>query len=308
MGAIDLTKFRPNLAAETSDYDWDKLVYPVYVSPKIDGIRCVTHPALGPVSRSLKPIPNRYIRQYLAWPQSKWLDGEIVIGEANAPDVFNKSQSGVMTQDGEPDFTYWVFDNFEAGHRCGFGIRYADAERVILNAPEQTRVKLLPHNMVESYDELLFNEELYISQGYEGLMIRSPGGLYKFGRSTLREQGLLKMKRFLDAEAIIVGWEPLLRNNNEAVIDALGLQKRGYSQDGKVADDSRVGKFIVRGDPMGKWADVTFSVGSGLDDSSRLRYRQEIDSLMGKVISYKYQPHGSKDAPRTPIFKGLRHD
>lgn len=308
MAAIDLTKFRPMLAASTEDYDWSKLVYPVYVSPKLDGIRCVTHPTLGPVSRSLKPIPNDYIRQYLAWPQSRWLDGEIVVGEPNAPDVFNRSQSGVMTGSGEPNFTYYVFDNFEAGHMCGFGIRLADAERVIAAAPEQMRIKLLPHHLVNDYDELTYWEDQFVSQGYEGLMIRSPGGKYKFGRSTQKEQGLLKMKRFTDAEGIITGYEPLMRNHNDPMIDALGLQKRGYSKEGKIADDTRVGNFLAVGAPGQPWDGVPFSIGSGLDDDSRLRYRKEIESLIGKTFSYKFQSHGSVDAPRTPIWKGLRLD
>lgn len=309
--AINLSKFRPNLAAQTDDYDWSKLQYPVYVSPKIDGIRCICHPTLGPVSRSLKPIPNEYIRNILSRAEFKWLDGEIVVGSINAPDVFNRSQSGVMSYGGTPDFTYTVFDNFESGHMCGFGIRLDDARRVldhIHSVYPGLSVQLLEHCMVNNYEELVAAEIEALEQGFEGLMIRSPGGKYKFGRSTQREQGLLKMKRFIDDEAEIVGWEPLMRNQNDPMIDALGLQKRGYSKDGKVADDSRVGKFILRGISGSRWAGVTFSIGSGLDDDSRVRFRKEVDTLMGKIVAYKYQAHGSLDAPRSPIWKGLRYD
>ena len=334
MASIDLTKFRPNLAAQTDDYDWGKLRYPVLVSPKLDGIRCVTHPTLGPVSRSLKPIPNRYIRTVLSKPEFRWLDGELVVGAMNAPDVFSKSQSGVMTHDGIVDFTYVVFDNFEAGHMCGFGIRIQDAERVVSAAqaiyPEHSvNIQILQHHRVENYEELLRHEEAAIEYGYEGLMIRSLDGKYKFGRSTQIEGGLLKMKRFEDDEAKIIGWEPLLRNENEAKIDALGLQKRGYSKEGKIVDDSMVGRFRVRGVSGSRWAGVEFWIGSGLDESSRMAFREQLrqdgiqpwpvpymmaytdfknpNNPMGKIISYKYQAHGSQDAPRTPIWKGIRH-
>lgn len=159
-------------------------------------------------------------------------------------------------------------------------------------------------------------------------MIRSLSGKYKFGRSTLREGGLIKMKRFTDAEAIVIGWEPLLLNQNDPQIDGLGLQRRGYSKDGKVPDDSRVGKLLVRG-TNGQFKGVQFAVGSGFDDPLRILMREQFRKYniesgkithnpdtwghdqnvpLGKIITYKYQEHGSKDAPRIPIFKGFRYD
>jgi DNA ligase-1 len=311
MGSIDLTKFRPMLAASTEDYDWAKLQYPVYVSPKLDGIRCATHPTLGPVSRTLKPIPNGHIRQTLSHPLLKWLDGELTVGPPNAPDVFNRSQSGVMTSAGVPDWTYYVFDNFEAGHMCGFGIRLGDAQRVIDAADVVIGgryVKLLEHTRVDNYEQLVEQEAKAVADGYEGLMIRSAGGKYKFGRSTQREQGLLKMKRFTDDEAIIEGYELLQLNQNDPVIDALGLQKRGYSKEGKVDDPTRIGKLLVRGAAGSRWHGISFSIGSGLDDSTRRDFLARFDEIRGKTVSYKYQAHGSLDAPRMPIFKGIRHD
>lgn len=310
--SMNLTGFRPNLAAESSDWDFNKLQFPVYVSPKIDGIRCMTHPVLGPSSRSLKPIPNRYISDFLAQPALKWLDGEIVVGPSHAPDVFNRSQSGVMSRDGQPSFTYLVFDNFEAGNMCGFGIRYEDARRVVDKAiadlGDTGCIRLLPHTMVYNLEELWDFEAGTVEDGFEGIMIRSPGGKYKCGRSTLREQGLIKVKRFVDDEAQIIGWKPLMRNQNDPVIDALGLQKRGYSKDGKVADLTMAGKFNMLG-LTGKWRGIEFDCGSGLDEAQRRDIAANFDTkYKGQMGSYKYQPHGSLDAPRSPIWKGLRHD
>ena len=254
-------------------------------------------------------IPNRYIRDYLSNPALRWLDGEIVIGTPNAPNVFNLSQSGVMSQSGQPDFTYYAFDHVEAGKICGFGIRYDDARRTI-DAAGLPHANILWHKIVNNYDELLAREAQYVEEGYEGLMIRDPLGKYKFGRSTQREQGLLKMKRFTDDEGIITGYEPLLRNQNDPMIDALGLQKRGYSKDGKVIDDTRIGKFLGIGVPNSRWAGVPFSIGSGLTDDDRVKYRTIINQLIAQrtQFSYKYQAHGSLEAPRMPIFKGLRLD
>ena len=44
------------------------------------------------------------------------LDGEIIVGPATAEDVYRVTNSAVMSRDGEPDFTYWLFDKW-----CGDG-------------------------------------------------------------------------------------------------------------------------------------------------------------------------------------------
>ena len=69
--------FKPTLAIAA---DFKKLVYPVYASPKLDGIRCsiVDGKAL---SRSLKAIPNAHISRLLSCPELDGLDGELIIGE-----------------------------------------------------------------------------------------------------------------------------------------------------------------------------------------------------------------------------------
>ncbi len=332
----DLTKFRPmKSATPEQDFDFSKLRYPMWASPKVDGIRCVIHPTLGPVTNTLKPIPNKYIREYLWRNTLHYLDGELVVGDPDNPKSFNQTQSGVMSHDGIPNFFYMVFDNFEAGNLCGYGIRKEDAATRI-NEYNRTlrpdrRVLLLEQRLIENYTQLLEYEEEKVSQGYEGIMLRSLDGKYKFNRSTLKEGGMIKIKRFRDDEAIIIGWEPLERNNNEPERNALGLQRRGYSQAGKTVDDSRVGRFRCRGVPGSRWDNVEFWIGSGLDDEQRTTFREQLrvkgvnpyinDTIqnvlwqslykgtpIGKTITFKYQEHGSKDAPRTPIFKGMRYD
>ena len=54
-------------------------------------------------------------------------------------------------------------------------------------------------------------------------MARHRHGLYKLGRSTFIEQGLIKLKRFEDGEAEIIGFKEKMLNQNEATIDARGV-------------------------------------------------------------------------------------
>ena len=64
-------------------------------------------------------------------------------------------------------------------------------------------IKLVKCREVYSLEALLEYEEEVLSQGYEGLIIRDAFSPYKFGRSTVSEQSLLRLKRFKDAEANI---------------------------------------------------------------------------------------------------------
>lgn len=103
--------FKPLLAIEHSKVKTAPAN--MYMSEKLDGIRCVVFDGVG-YSRSLKPIPNTFIQAYFKRHADffEGMDGELIVGNKNAPDVFNQSTSGVMRHDGEPDFTFWVFDKY----------------------------------------------------------------------------------------------------------------------------------------------------------------------------------------------------
>jgi len=58
------------------------------------------------------------------------------------------------------------------------------------------RVKPIGVYNIKDLEEFKACEEKFLKEGYEGIMARSPHAPYKVGRSTLKEQGLLKIKRF----------------------------------------------------------------------------------------------------------------
>jgi hypothetical protein len=101
--------FRPMLACAIDESDLDQLKYPVYVQPKIDGIRCICADGEA-LSRTLKPIPNKYIRDTLRVCLHDYgrLDGELVLKYLKA--TFQEITSAVMTEKGNPEFLYLIFD------------------------------------------------------------------------------------------------------------------------------------------------------------------------------------------------------
>lgn len=294
--------------ADLKRLDWSR---GFLASPKIDGIRCVKSPD-GLVSRTLTPIPNKFMQECLSPDIFNGLDGELILGTMEAMVNFNDTQSAVMSREGSPYFEWCVFDDVGQPNNAFWWRTERAMERVstILefgNLQDLFGLRYIKHRKVEDVNKLLEYESEQIALGYEGIMFRDPGGRYKSfpsNRSTFKQQGLIKLKRFVDAEAIITGFVELQRNTNEQKPDKLGYAKRSSALAGQVGAET-LGKFLVRG-INGRFKDCEFAVGSGLDDSLRNTIWGNRESYLGRILKYKYQDAGAKDNPRSPIFLGFR--
>lgn len=301
---------RPMLAAsfdnpQDIEPDLVFLNYPLLASPKIDGIRWMKPPGEPIRSRSWTPLPNQRFQEFMLHdPLFNHLDGEVIVGDdPTLPGLFNETQSAIMTRSDDRPFSIWVFDKWQDVNMPFIDRTLSSKEAVdYLRSRGQLNVNYVPHQQLLNPKEVLEYEAEALEAGYEGIMLRSPSGNYKFGRSTLKQQGLIKVKRFADAEAEIVGFEELERNQNEQTRNDFGLAKRSSHKAGKVAGGT-LGKFILEHPHWGR-----FSCGSGLDDDMRAKIWANQEAYLGKIVCFKYQAHGTKDKPRTPIFKGFRED
>lgn len=290
--------FKPTLAGTCSNIS--KLNYPVWVMPKLDGLRCVIFDGVA-YSRTLKPFRNKFVQQWASdnAPYLEGFDGELIVGEPTAHDVFQKSTSGVMSEDGEPDFTFYAFDVVDT--ETDFRNRITDlAEVISLDNTPRTSV-VLPIR-ADTPEELTAQEEKYLKQGYEGLMVRSLYGKYKFGRSTEKEGILLKVKRFIDNEFKIVGFEELLHNENEAQLDNFGRTERSSAKEGLVPAGTLGALILQYKDNM------TFKVGTGFDAETRKYLWDNRLTIQGKYAKVKYFNVGMVDLPRFPVFVAIRDE
>jgi DNA ligase-1 len=223
-------------------------------------------------------------------------------GEVMSSGSFQDIQSKIMSFDGEPDFTFHAFDYVQDSLDVSYENRLKSLENWYSSIAD-SRIKLVPSVLIENQEELLKIEEKYLSMGYEGVMIRCPKGRYKCGRSTLREQILLKLKRFKDDEAEVIGFEERFKNTNEKEKDELGLSKRSSKKDGLVASDT-LGALVVKNIKTGQ----VFNIGSGFDDDLRKEIWTNKEKYLNKIIKYKYQELGMLDLPRFPVFIGFRSE
>jgi len=288
--------FKPMLAGKITDPN--ELTYPLLASPKLDGIRCLIINGV-PVSRNMKPIPNWMVQDILK--KLPPMDGELIVGPPSGQDVFQRTSSGVMSRDGEPQFTFWVFDVM-VNSPMPFNQRYEMMKSWASSAGKN--VKPVIHKLIKTPEALADYEAQMLLAGYEGVMTRHLDGMYKNGRSTEREQWLLKLKRFEDSEAEVLGYEEKQHNENTLQEDELGRAKRSSHKAGKRAAGV-LGALSVRDVHTG----VEFSVGAGFSDEQRASvWAGRSENLIGRTIKYRYQPTGVKDKPRFPVFLGFRHE
>lgn len=289
-------KFRPMLSATVAEVA--ALRFPLLASHKLDGIRALVRGGVV-VSRNLKPIPNRYVQALFGREEYEGLDGELLVGDPTDPTAFLGTTSAVMSREGEPDVYLHVFDDVTEPD-LPFRERYARLQHRLGG-----RAVLVAQVPVSSVAEVEEFERSALDAGHEGIMLRSFDGPYKFGRGTLSKQDLMKLKRFEDAEARVVGLEELLHNSNEATVGLLGQTERGHSKAGMVGMGT-LGALQVVG-VGGRWDGVAFNIGSGFDAATRQAIWDAGDAWMGRLVKFKFFPLGSKDAPRFPIFLGERH-
>ncbi|MGE3487276.1 MAG: hypothetical protein AB7L09_21370 [Nitrospira sp.] len=296
---------RPMLA---SPIELERVQYPVWVQPKLDGIRALVREGKF-LSRTMKPIPNQFIQDCLA-PFDSYLaglDGELIVIDENENALpFNDIQSCVMSSAGCPNFRYQVFDvwwdqSSQYSHRFDEAKERVDAFNEAYGELHNWVEMVTPTEIAQNEEQLLEHHERIVNEGYEGSIVRFARGRYKYGRSTAKEGHLLKFKVWEDDEATVVGFVELQHNDNPQVLDAFGLAKRSSHKANQRAGDT-LGTLKCEHARFGE-----FEIGSGFNFETRDKIWQNQADYLGKIVTFKYQPFGMKDKPRSPIFKGFRH-
>lgn len=278
--------FRVMLAV---DYDPEKLRTPVLASPKLDGIRAYVRDGVV-LSRQNKPIPNKFVQaQFKAYEH---FDGELIVGEPTDPMCYRNTMSGVMSEDGEPDVTFYVFDHVE-----NLTAPYHKRQMKIIKP--RGRCEPLGQVPLANLEQLQTFEANCLEQGYEGVILRHPDAPYKQGRSTVNEGYLLKVKTFLDDECVVIGFEERMANMNEATVSETGRTKRSSHKANKVGRGD-LGALLV------EWKGFEFSIGTGFTDAERAQIWDNREKYHGKTVKFKYFPVGGYELPRHPVYCGLR--
>jgi len=271
-GAMDF-RFNPMLAKDYANYE-DKIAFPVYSQPKLDGLRCVITRE-GTFSRQWKPfVTLDYVQDVLraVFDQNPGLlafDGEMYSHELK--DRFEEivsivKQPKATAEDLEKcknNIQYHVYDAvFEEAH--SFSARI-NAVTMLLRELDSPYIKLVETDRIRNQDDLDAMYQQYMQEGYEGQMIRTPLSLYQHNRT----KDLLKRKDFHDAEYEIIGYKEGKGSREGCIILRLGMA------DGTEFDSVPVG---------------------GVEYLQRLWLRRE--DLLGLRATVKYQNLSNDGIPR----------
>lgn len=300
-GAVPpITTFRPMLAPQEEptrykDY-FKKLQYPLLGSIKYDGIRGAVRDALV-MSRTWKPLPSYQVQDEFSIYE--FADSEIIEGDPFSHDVYNRTQSHVMSADKPGELAMYVFDFI---HPKALNLPFYQRLELAWKAfSGHDNVKVVEHVEIDNEDELLEFEEKALALGAEGIMMRNPVGIYKNGaRCTFNEGLIYKLKRFEVIEAKVIGFEERMHNTNVQERDERGYAKRSSSKEGKVGSGI-AGKLIVF------YEGKEHPVAPGI-----FKHPELLDmwlnphKYIGRYLKVKHFPKGAKDGLRQPRAMGWR--
>jgi len=291
--------FRPMLACKTPE-NLTALNFPMYASVKVDGIRAFMNDGVL-YSRSGKRIPNEATQQLYGGFAGvlNQLDGELMVGGADNL-TFNRTTRVVMSHHVMAPVSWHIFDII--GQKGSFNHRLYLMQQLEANFPVPF-VRVLPQTLVNSPEEVMTQHRLAVDNGYEGLILRDPAGEYKEGRSTMKEQGMVKIKMFEDSEAVVLGVEEQFSNTNIATLNEVGYTKRMGGSSGLVPKGT-MGKLWARDVHSG----VEFHIGTGFDDRFRQQVWDNPELAIGRIAKYRFLAHGVVEKPRHPVFFGWRED
>lgn len=290
-----MSNWKPMLAAEAV---LGEVKYPIVGLPKLNGVRGINQGGWM-LARSLKQIPNAFIRSLYEGAMLDGFDGELVVGDFAHEEVFPISTSGVMSRDGTPDVHWWVFDKF---HDTLPYLLRLERLRNALEESKKPRITQVDYKILKSDDDLVEYSEWALSVGYEGLVLRDPTAKYKQGRSTAREGGFMRYCPWKTSEALILSVHEGKVNTNESVINELGFKKKPSHKAGKVGS-GRAGAVTVRDLITG----VEFNIPVP-GESLQAEVFANPDKFVGIILKYKFKPSVKVGGPpRFAQWIGPRH-
>ena len=249
--------FKPMLAHDYNDYK-DKIQFPIYSQPKLDGIRCIVK-SDGMWTRNGKQIisaPHIFeaLKPLFELNSDLILDGELYADKSVADfntivSCVRKTKPTSVDLETSKKIQYWVYDL--PSHNGLFWDRLTALDELL--SSYHLSIKVVTTTKIESEDLINIYYKEYMEQGYEGQILRT-NSLYENKRS----KSLLKYKTFNDAEFKILG-----------IVEGLGnlsgkVGKLQFKINGKPFDSAVNGtweyleELYKRNDLIGKTATVRY--------------------------------------------------
>ena len=279
---------------DNSRVDWSQ---PVYIQPKLDGVRCLikrvsdfpgqeslasfsvkAYSRTGKEFKNVKHITDA-LRPFFFNNPDVVLDGELYNHklkndfEKIISLVRKQKPTGVDRRDAQHLVQFHVYDYFDGVMYDSYKTRM---QQLVTSNIYDAQIKYVPAKLVDSYNYARDLHATYLSEGYEGSIIRLDG-LYKHGRS----YDLMKFKDFSDTEATIIGYEA-----------------------GKGKRTGTLGKFLMQDDEGNEFG---CPPGKGFTYKDLANMLLNIHDYIGQRATFTYFQRTNAGSYRHPLFKCIRN-
>lgn len=251
---------------EQAKIDWN---LPVFVQPKLDGMRCLATKNKGLISRQGNEINTvKHIQMEIdANPVTNTFDGELYAHGKN----FQENMRLVKKyRPGETEsIRYRVYDMVFPNRP--FLERYNILKGLV---KDMTYVEIVPTYQVTSFEQVLTYHKQFLAEGYEGTIIRHSNSGYAINK---RDTQLLKYKDFLDMQCEVINVEPSEKNPKQGVV-------------------------ICKNDKG------IFGCGMKFSHKEREDILRNKDQYIGQMAEIRFFEYTEAGVPRFPVCFGFRAD
>lgn len=258
-----------------SSYSEKNISECVILQPKLDGIRCLMYMSddheeffcLSRQGNRLTKVENFFKNNYKSFflDEDVIYDGELYIHNKSFEEIVS-----IVKGDSQEEIEYHIYDFFSKKNSYPQLIRIEYLRLIERYFPSQFK---LVESLLCDKKNIEDSIEKFIAQGYEGIIIRNPDGLYEQKRS----KNLIKYKKFHDNEYLI-----------KDIVEATGK-------------DSGSAIFVC---------ETSNGIPFNCRMAATLLERQEIflnkKNYIGKLVTVTYQNLTAIGVPRFPVAKCIR--
>lgn len=293
-GVSDSNGFKKHMLAKQADKVatsvFDKLKY-WYASRKIDGVRCSFYYKDGEVRTASRggehyDYSTTFMRnnpkliQFFENHPDIVLDGELYkhgksLQQISGAARLEKDTAGM---DWLEYYIYDVMDSTKIFEERLEVLHDIESELSLGFNPNkeweegELRFQMVPQEKVVGWTNIQKLHDKYVSEGFEGAVIRDPSKVYNFGGRT---NAMIKVKMYKDAEFEIVGYEEGLRPEDMVFVCQTELGARFEAK------------------PMGP-------------RELKYEYLDRMDEIIGKMATVKYFYLSDEGVPLQPVLKCIR--
>lgn len=273
---------KPQLAKSSNDVANSVLDKEFFASRKLDGVRCLMledqeKNVVGSVSRGggdydpstidIRTDPQ-LVDFFKAHP-GVILDGELYIHGWSLQKISGTARLKTY-EDRCSHLQYWIYDIVDLEQNFNERLDLLTDMQIEFEGNE--KIRIVEHEYVEGWTKIKRLHDKYVSEGFEGLVLRKPDKKYAPGK---RNSDWIKVKEYKDGEFEIIGIAEGLRDE-----DMCFTLKTKHGAEFKAK-------------PIG-------------DRELKMDYLENWPLLVGKMATVKYFDISKDGIPLQPVFKTVR--